>query len=75
MTDVTNANETTVKVCKNGPLLLHGSCVVSDPDGNLVARSDGSSILALCRCGMSSTKPMCDGAHKGDFDGTLNLPN
>ena len=46
----------------NGPLLVEGECEVYDPTG---ARIDtaGQPRIALCRCGASSTKPMCDGTH------------
>ena len=64
----------TVKITDNGPLLVRGTCVISDQDGNVLSAGDADSIVALCRCGESSTKPMCDGAHKGIFDGTLNPP-
>ena len=46
----------------NGPLLVEGECEVYDPTG---ARIDtaGQPRVALCRCGASSSKPMCDGTH------------
>ncbi len=70
-----NDSDVTVKVTDNGPLLVKGNCVISDQDGNVLSQADADSIVALCRCGESSTKPLCDGAHKGTFDGTLNPPS
>ena len=64
--------DVTVTVVNNGPLLVKGSCAIADHEGNSVADSD--SVVALCRCGMSSTKPMCDGTHNQGFDGALNPP-
>ncbi|WP_419921901.1 CDGSH iron-sulfur domain-containing protein [Candidatus Poriferisodalis sp.] len=65
--------DVTVQVLNNGPLLVKGTCAVTDHEGNTVADSD--SVVALCRCGMSSSKPMCDGTHNTGFDGTLNPPS
>lgn len=49
----------------NGPLLVRGPLTVVGSDG---AMSEGTKG-ALCRCGLSSTKPFCDGSHKGsDFE-------
>ena len=65
--------DVTVTVLDNGPLLVRGPCQVSDHEGNTL--SDGDAVVALCRCGMSGTKPMCDGSHNQGFDGTLNPPS
>lgn len=51
-----------VTVLKDGPVLLNGEFDVVDADGNPVETADGKA--ALCRCGMSATKPLCDGTHK-----------
>lgn len=49
----------------NGPLLVRGPLTVVGSDG---AMSEGTKG-ALCRCGLSSTRPFCDGSHKGsDFE-------
>ena len=55
------------------PLLVQGPCVLQDQAGNIVRESDN--MVALCRCGLSNTKPMCDGSHTDNFDGTLNPPD
>jgi uncharacterized Fe-S cluster protein YjdI len=49
-----------IKVTKNGPLLVEGNCVLFDHDGRRIA-SPGP--FALCRCGGSRKKPFCDGSH------------
>lgn len=44
----------TINALKNGP------CIVN---------VDGKKVAALCRCGASSNKPHCDGAHaKSGFE-------
>ena len=48
---------------KNGPILinLEKPITVTDEAGNQGIKSGP---IALCRCGMSRTKPFCDGHHK-----------
>ena len=49
----------------NGPLLVRGPLTVVGSDGSISEGTKG----ALCRCGLSTTKPFCDGSHKGsDFE-------
>ncbi len=55
-----------IKVVKNGPLLVEGSCALVDQEGKEAARCGP---FALCRCGGSKNKPFCDGTHvKMGFD-------
>lgn len=55
-----------IKILKNGPLLVAGSCKLLDDEGKEVAKS---APFALCRCGGSGKKPFCDGTHtKIGFD-------
>jgi uncharacterized Fe-S cluster protein YjdI len=49
-----------IKVLKNGPLLVEGSCRLIDREGNEAA---SCGPFALCRCGGSKKKPFCDGTH------------
>jgi uncharacterized Fe-S cluster protein YjdI len=49
-----------IKVLKNGPLLVEGSFMLENQDGNEIARD---CRVALCRCGGSMNKPFCDGTH------------
>ncbi len=55
------ANETTISVQENGPLIVMGPIELKREDGT-VEQKDGPT--ALCRCGASENKPFCDGSHK-----------
>jgi len=46
----------------NGPYLVEGECEVYDAKGAKVDTT-GKPKVALCRCGGSATKPLCDGTH------------
>ncbi len=50
-----------IKVRDNGPYKVTGPVVLEDADGNRFDVAGRS--VALCRCGLSETKPFCDGAH------------
>jgi uncharacterized Fe-S cluster protein YjdI len=68
--DGKNANEpcAKIKVIKNGPLLVEGGCSLIDNEGKELV---GRGSYALCRCGGSGKKPLCDGTHiKIEFDDT-----
>ncbi len=54
--------ETKIEVRENGPLVVHGSLIVTLANGDTESRER---ITTFCRCGASSNKPFCDGAHKG----------
>ena len=54
--------DTTITPRDNGPLLVRGSFVIVDGTGN-EWKLDRDQV-ALCRCGQSSNKPFCDGAHR-----------
>lgn len=50
-----------ITVYPDGPLIVRGDFVLDDlEDGPLPA----GRVVALCRCGRSATKPLCDGSHK-----------
>lgn len=59
--------ETKVEVLENGPLLVYGTLHITKPNGDKEIKNK---TTAFCRCGASSNKPYCDGAHiKEEFKG------
>jgi CDGSH-type Zn-finger protein len=81
-------NKMRVKVTKDGPYLVSGGVpisdqtIVMDEEGESVGWSEGEQkyeareTCGLCRCGVSKTKPYCDGTHKQtNFDGTETARN
>lgn len=48
-----------VKMAANGPLVVSGDFAVEGAGGERARRRSA----ALCRCGASATKPLCDGSH------------
>ena len=50
-----------ITVTDNGPYLVAGGATLRDAEGN---EYEVGKTIALCRCGQSSTKPFCDGAHE-----------
>jgi CDGSH-type Zn-finger protein len=52
----------TITVCPDGPLLVRGSSTLRTADGTLVEHD--RPVVALCRCGRSRLKPLCDGSHR-----------
>lgn len=58
--------ETKVEVMKGGPLLVYGTLKVTHKDGKTEIKNR---TTAFCRCGASTNKPYCDGAHTNtNFD-------
>jgi CDGSH-type Zn-finger protein len=59
--------DVTITVRENGPYLVRGPIDLVDVAGNEFR--DEREVIALCRCGGSSSKPFCDGTHaKIGFD-------
>ena len=52
---------TKITTLDNGPFLVTGPAVITDAAGQ--AYHSERETIALCRCGGSTTKPFCDGAH------------
>ncbi len=50
----------TIRVLKDGPFLVRGSCQLLKADGEVI-ETDGTFVL--CRCGSSKEMPFCDGEH------------
>lgn len=55
--------DVTIQVRKNGPYRVQGEITLIDHDGNLIPIPEGKTVISLCRCGGSVTKPFCDGTH------------
>ena len=51
----------------NGSVRVEGDFEIVDREGNVYGLG-GRELVSLCRCGMSKTKPFCDGSHKGHFE-------
>lgn len=47
---------------RDGPLLVRGPVRIQDQDGNEITIE--REVVALCRCGKSRMRPLCDGTHK-----------
>jgi CDGSH-type Zn-finger protein len=52
----------TITPYRDGPLLVRGPFVLVDQDGN--EYEIDREVVALCRCGKSRIKPLCDSTHK-----------
>jgi CDGSH-type Zn-finger protein len=53
---------TSITPCPNGPLLVRGEFAITE---NAEAGENWHRrTVALCRCGVSTIKPFCDGTHK-----------
>ncbi|HEY0016856.1 MAG TPA: CDGSH iron-sulfur domain-containing protein [Longimicrobium sp.] len=52
----------TIRAKNNGPFLVEGPFRLIDADGNEYELEAGKKYN-LCRCGGSTKKPFCDGAH------------
>jgi CDGSH-type Zn-finger protein len=56
-------SEVEIKVRNNGPYKVTGPIRLIDADGNEYDVGEQGEVIALCRCGGSTTKPFCDGTH------------
>jgi CDGSH-type Zn-finger protein len=58
---VSRPSEASITVYRAGPLLVRGPVRLIDEDGDelLLRRA----TVALCRCGRSKIRPLCDGTH------------
>lgn len=54
-------DQNTVVPSPKGPLYLRGALRVQAPDGTTLL---GDTRIALCRCGQSENKPLCDNSHQ-----------
>ncbi|KUG09655.1 CDGSH iron-sulfur domain-containing protein [Solirubrum puertoriconensis] len=59
---------TKLTVNNNGSLRVEGEdFIIVDAQGNEYGLQ-GRTLVSICRCGLSSNKPFCDGSHKGHFE-------
>jgi CDGSH-type Zn-finger protein len=58
---MTRQPEASITAYRAGPLLVRGPVRLIDEDGDevMVRRA----TVALCRCGRSKIRPLCDGTH------------
>ena len=55
------ADETnSVAIVTDGPLYARGSITIKSAEGEVISEE---TRIALCRCGASKNKPICDGSH------------
>jgi len=54
--------EPVIVACPDGPLLVRGHVDIVDSAGKPIEQTRRT--VALCRCGVSTIKPFCDGSHK-----------
>jgi CDGSH-type Zn-finger protein len=59
--------KTRMTINSNGSTRVEGDFEIVDQTGNAYDLG-GRAIISLCRCGLSSNKPFCDGSHKGQFE-------
>jgi CDGSH-type Zn-finger protein len=57
-----SATEIVITPYRDGPLLVRGPVRILDQEGNRI--SIEREVVALCRCGKSRSRPLCDGTHK-----------
>jgi CDGSH-type Zn-finger protein len=62
-------NDATITPTDNGPYLVQGTVTLLDAEGNTYEVTD---TIALCRCGLSATKPFCDGSHEKTYFKAVN---
>lgn len=67
MPDSNERPAATVTVYPDGPLVVRGDVEVRDLSGAVAA--PGAHTIALCRCGRSARKPLCDGSHAVGTEG------
>jgi CDGSH iron-sulfur domain-containing protein 3 len=66
-------SEVRIRCRANGPLVVEGPVTIVDHEGNAFTISSEKPNVALCRCGQSSNKPFCDGAHRQSNFEAANL--
>ncbi len=60
-------SKTKLTVLSNGSLKVEGDFEIVDKNGNNYDLG-GRELVSLCRCGLSTNKPFCDGSHRNHFE-------
>ena len=58
---VVPAKAVSIRIMKNGPLLVEGSFIVTTSSGSRIKMAN---MTSFCRCGRSGSMPFCDGSHR-----------
>lgn len=59
--EVEKKDYATIQLKPRGPVTITGNFEIIMEDGTVLPKKEK---VSLCRCGMSQTMPICDGAHK-----------
>ena len=62
-------HQPTITPTDDGPYLVQGHVSLIDTDGNAYTVDEP---IALCRCGLSTTNPFCDGSHEKTYFHAVN---
>ena len=60
-------SKTKLIINRNGSIKIEGDFEIMDSEGKVYGL-EGRASLGLCRCGLSSKKPFCDGSHRNNFE-------
>ena len=60
----------TIVIKPHGPYLIQGDIEIRDPEGVLLTppATKGPGTVKLCGCGLSRSRPFCDGSHNQTRD-------
>ncbi|MGM0546476.1 MAG: CDGSH iron-sulfur domain-containing protein [Bacteroidota bacterium] len=65
------SRENTITIVPDGPLYLRGNIEIQNAEGETLLED---TRIALCRCGASKNKPLCDNTHKDiDFEASAGF--
>lgn len=60
-------SKTKLIINRSGSIKIEGDFEIMDSEGTVYGL-EGRTALGLCRCGLSSNKPFCDGSHRNNFE-------
>lgn len=66
-------SQNVITIQKDGPIYIYGNVVIRDSDDKVVLKD---TRVAMCRCGASKNKPLCDNSHidaKFNADASYNV--